>query len=243
MGTNEMSANSLNVAGRTHPLVITAAVAVTLFSAVGIAAVMGWLPTSTGQTPPAQAPIAVTESKTSPAAVAAREPAPAPKPVARSRPAPKQVVAESTPMPYPLYPPVYDAPSTPAPVIAQAPTPLPAVEPAKAVCNDCGVIEAVFANQKQDSASGAGAAAGGVLGGVLGHQMGNGRGRDLMTAVGAIGGAIAGHQIEKSRRASTTYEIVVRFEDGTTRRFNQAEQPSWRSGDRVRVVDGAIRAI
>src|SRR6266705_1322030 len=39
-----------------HPLVIIAATAVTLFSLVGIAAVLGWIPTSVGGGATAQAP-------------------------------------------------------------------------------------------------------------------------------------------------------------------------------------------
>jgi outer membrane lipoprotein SlyB len=223
-----------NVIRRTHPILIIAALAVTLFSAAGTAALLGWLPASTGQTP-AQPLLPVTEAK--PVAPIAQAPeAAALKPVRKPKPAaPRYVAADPAPTPY------YEAPvSSPPAVLAQAPA---VIEPPKPVCNDCGVIEAVFANKKQDAPSGAGAAAGGVLGGVLGHQVGNGRGRDLMTVVGAVGGAIAGHQIEKSRRVSTSYEIVVRLDDGTTQRFTQAEQPAWRSGDRVRVVNGAVRSI
>ena len=44
----------------THPLIIIAAITVTLFSLVGIGAVLGWIPTSvggnTGAAPVAQAP-------------------------------------------------------------------------------------------------------------------------------------------------------------------------------------------
>jgi outer membrane lipoprotein SlyB len=76
---------------------------------------------------------------------------------------------------------------------------------------------------------------------VVGHQVGNGRGRDLMTVVGAVGGAIAGHQIEKSRKTSTVYEVQVRFEDGTSQRITQVEPPVFREGDRVRMVNGALR--
>jgi len=48
-------------ARQTHPLMIIAAIAITLFSLVGIGAVLGWIPTSVGtpgaaSTPVAQAP-------------------------------------------------------------------------------------------------------------------------------------------------------------------------------------------
>ena len=41
----------------------------------------------------------------------------------------------------------------------------------------------------------AGSIVGGILGGVLGHQIGGGSGRDVATALGAIGGAFAGHSV------------------------------------------------
>ncbi|MBI4756252.1 MAG: glycine zipper 2TM domain-containing protein [Betaproteobacteria bacterium] len=84
--------------------------------------------------------------------------------------------------------------------------------------------------------------AGGVVGGLLGHQIGGGRGKDLATVAGAVGGAVAGHQIEKSVRKTTRYEVTVRFEDGSTKVFSQDQQPTWRSGDRVKVTNGAIAA-
>ena len=112
---------------------------------------------------------------------------------------------------------------------------------AKPVCKDCGVIESIVEREKAGEASGVGAVGGGVLGGVVGHQIGGGRGRDIATVVGAVGGAVAGHQIEKSMKKTTFYEITVRFEDGSTRVFSEATQPTWRQGDRVKLVNGELR--
>lgn len=36
------------------------------------------------------------------------------------------------------------------------------------------------------------------------------------------------------------HEVVVRYEDGTTGVFSQADPPAWRAGDKVRVVDGTM---
>jgi outer membrane lipoprotein SlyB len=107
-------------------------------------------------------------------------------------------------------------------------------------CFDCGTIESVRQIEKKGEGSGLGAVAGGLLGGLLGHQTGGGRGRDVMTVVGAVGGAVAGHQIEKNTKKSTAYEVTVRFEDGTTRILQQANEPAWRMGDRVRVINSEI---
>jgi hypothetical protein len=37
------------------------------------------------------------------------------------------------------------------------------------------------------------------------------------------------------------YQIVVRYEDGTKGLFTQATPPTWRSGDKVRVINGVIQ--
>ena len=39
-----------------------------------------------------------------------------------------------------------------------------------------------------------------------------------------------------------SYEITVRFDNGTTSVISLAEPPTWKSGDKVRVVDGEILA-
>lgn len=70
-------------------------------------------------------------------------------------------------------------------------------QPAQAVCNECGTVTDVKTVKIDGNASGAGAVAGGVLGGVLGHQVGGGAGKDLATIGGVVGGAYAGHQVEK----------------------------------------------
>lgn len=88
-------------------------------------------------------------------------------------------------------------------------------------CNDCGVVVAVREVKQPGQATGVGAVAGGVVGGVVGNQFGGGRGKDAMTAIGVVGGAIAGHEIEKQSRAQTVYHVEVKMEDGSTRSFTQ----------------------
>src|SRR2546427_12891910 len=46
-------------ARQTHPLIIIAAIAITLFSLVGIGAVLAWIPTSVGNPAAASAPVAL----------------------------------------------------------------------------------------------------------------------------------------------------------------------------------------
>ena len=75
---------------------------------------------------------------------------------------------------------------------------------------------------------------------MLGHQVGSGRGNTAATVVGALGGALAGNEIEKNRNTTSHWEVRVRLEDGTNRTVRFDQQPSWRSGDRVRIENGRI---
>jgi outer membrane lipoprotein SlyB len=108
---------------------------------------------------------------------------------------------------------------------------------AAAACKDCGTVVDVRTVKKEGEASGAGAVIGGIAGGVLGHQIGSGRGRDVATVAGAAGGAYAGHQVEKSRKSTTSYQVVVKLEDGRKRTFSFADPTSYRVGDKVKIVD------
>ena len=111
--------------------------------------------------------------------------------------------------------------------------------PARAVCNTCGVVEAVRYMQVKGEASGLGAVAGGVVGGVLGHQVGSGRGNTVATIAGAGAGAYAGHQVEKNVKKKSYYEIAVRLDNGKRRTLTQDVQPRFHDGDRVRIVNGS----
>jgi outer membrane lipoprotein SlyB len=200
---------------RTHPLVILAAGAVSLFSLVGIGAVMGWIPTSTGQSAgTAVAPIPEQPAQPEPPKPAEHKAQP--KPVARSEP-PRQA------------PRAFVAPPPSSPVVAE-------------VCRDCAVIEEIREVEKAGEGSGVGAVGGAVVGGILGHQVGSGRGKDLATVLGALGGGIGGNQIEKTVKKEKEYQIIVRYDDGSRGTFTQATTPSWHRGDKVKVINGAIQA-
>jgi outer membrane lipoprotein SlyB len=202
----------------THPLIIIAAITVTLFSLVGIGAVLGWIPTSvggnTGAAPVAQAP---EQAKAQP------EPA---KPAEA-----KPVVKQTKPRPI--------AKTEPPQPVAQAVVPPPPPMVA-AVCRECAVIEEVREVEKAGQTSGVGAVGGAVVGGVIGHQVGRGRGKDVATVLGAIGGGVAGNQIEKNVKKTMEYQIVVRYENGTKGLFIQATPPTWRIGDKVKIINGTI---
>ena len=108
---------------------------------------------------------------------------------------------------------------------------------ALALCNECGTVVNLKTVKKEGEASGVGAVAGGIIGGVLGHQVGSGRGNDVATVAGAAGGAYAGHTIEKNQKATTSYVVSVKMEDGAERTFTYRQPTSYKVGDKVKIVD------
>ncbi len=119
---------------------------------------------------------------------------------------------------------------------AKAPGSAPA-----AACGNCGVVESVSAVTRKGEGSGVGAVAGGVLGAVVGNQMGKGDGRKAMTVLGAVGGGLAGHEVEKHSKSSTVHRVKVRMDDGSLRTVEQAQAP--RPGDRVKIEGGTLRQV
>jgi outer membrane lipoprotein SlyB len=202
---------------RTHPLIIIAAATVSLFSLVGIGAVMGWIPTSTGQNSPSAAVAPIPERPAQPEPPKAVERHAQQKPVARAEPRHR------------------------AEEVAVAPPPPPRAVVA-AVCRECAVVEDVRAIEKPGQGSGVGAVGGAVVGGVLGHQVGSGRGKDLATILGAVGGAFGGNEVEKTVKKEKEYQIVVRYDDGSKGTFTQATEPGWHRGDHVKVINGALQS-
>jgi outer membrane lipoprotein SlyB len=108
------------------------------------------------------------------------------------------------------------------------------------LCTSCGTIDSIRVIEKPGEASGVGMIAGGVLGGLVGHQVGQGRGNTAATIVGAAGGAYAGNQVEKNVKKVAHYDISVRMDDGTLRTVGYDVEPGFRTGDKVRFVDGRM---
>jgi outer membrane lipoprotein SlyB len=109
-------------------------------------------------------------------------------------------------------------------------------------CSECGVVQSVREIDTKGEGSGLGVVGGAVAGGVLGHQVGNGDGNTVATVIGAVGGAVAGNEIEKRVKSTKSFEITVHFEDGSSRVITEANATSWRSGDKVKVVNGVIQS-
>lgn len=230
--TNETSTTSQASGSRIHPLVAGAAVSLIALSLTGIAAMTGWIGSPSAQSLPAktaEAPDAGAKAVADADAAKAAADASAGKAATAGRTdgAPARVAAQPRPRG-----------NTGSHVANQGSS--YGGRQVAVRCADCAVVESVRTVQKQGEGTGLGAVGGGVVGGLLGNQVGKGHGRDAMTVIGAVGGAYAGHQIEKSARSTTQYQTTVRFEDGSVRTFTSAQAVSWQPGDRVRVVNGQL---
>lgn len=130
--------------------------------------------------------------------------------------------------------------SAPPQPVQQPPQQAAPVAPAPPPCTNCGTVDSIRVVEQAGEASGAGIIAGGVLGGLLGHQIGQGRGNTAATIVGAAGGAYAGHQVEKNLKKGTRFDISVRMDDGTLRSVSYDAEPGFKTGDKVKFVDGKL---
>lgn len=196
---------------RIHPLMAAAAVGVLLVSLTGVAAMTGLLPTS-HSTPNLMMSSSTQENGES-----------------------SKTAANTTD----------DSPSKSTSGITHQPTTHTssnsyAQHEQAAVCHSCGKVESIQVVQQQAKPSGLGVAAGAVVGGLLGNQVGAGNGRALSTVAGAVGGGFAGNEIEKRTHTTTSFQVHVRMEDGQLRTFPTSSQNSWRVGDHVKVVNGAL---
>lgn len=163
----------------------------------------------------------------------AKETAAAPAPVveiaAASAPVAAAPVAEPTPAPKPVAKPKHVV----APKAVTAPTPAPA--PVKAVCANCGTVVAVNVVEVAGKESGAGVVIGGAVGGLLGNQIAQHKDKELATLAGAVGGAVAGHYIEKNMKKSKAYDVVVKMENGEERTLSHTADPALVAGDKVKI--------
>jgi outer membrane lipoprotein SlyB len=215
--------------GRHHPMMIFAALAVILFCLAGTAAIMGWIPSSIGGNAGNR------ELNDSDRALLASQLAatPAAAPALAAAPMPEAAPREAAPREEEAAPEARRAAERPR--VAQHAR-------ASNWCGNCGNVESVRVITHRAQGSGLGAAGGAVLGGLLGHQVGGGNGQKLATVAGAVGGAVVGNQVEGNMKATKSYEIRVRLDNGSTRTFHQNSAPRWASGDRVRIVKGALRS-
>jgi outer membrane lipoprotein SlyB len=236
-----------------HPMLWVAAISLTLLSFAGIASLTGLLPTksaamqtiSVNDVAPvyaALAPAAVPAQPALPPAAVVPEPVrqalpvEVPPPVVK-KPVKKKVVVQNAPHPAAETPPHM---SSGVPPDYAPPSPVVTAPPAPPPCTNCGVISGIRQVAQEGQGTGLGVVAGGLLGGLLGNQVGNGKGRTLATIAGAVGGGYVGNRVEKSQRETVAYQISVRMENGSDQVIESSSEPSWRTGDHVKLVNGSI---
>lgn len=108
------------------------------------------------------------------------------------------------------------------------------------ICNECGRVTGVRVVEKAGDTGAGGMIAGGVVGALLGRQVGAGRGKDVATIAGAAGGAYAGNKIESNMKATKTWVVSVRFDNGGERAFNFDSDPGLMTGDPVKASGNGI---
>lgn len=119
-------------------------------------------------------------------------------------------------------------PVAPPPAVAPAPAPRPRPEhhverepeyapPPPPVCGDCGTIVSVQEERVAGQATALGTLGGAGAGAAAGGQFGKKSGKFAMMALGAVGGAFAGREVESQVRAKDVYHVVVNMEAGGTR--------------------------
>ena len=103
-----------------------------------------------------------------------------------------------------------------------------------------GVVQSIdLYREGHEPPVGLGAVLGGVAGGVIGHQVGSGRGRDVATIAGALGGAYIGNDVQKATERDR-YRITVQLDGGAKLVVEQVGEGALRVGDRVRVVNNRV---
>jgi len=103
-------------------------------------------------------------------------------------------------------------------------------------CGDCAVVESIRRVETAREGDGVvGAITGGLLGAILGNQLAGRDLRDVARLVGAVGGAIAGREIERSQGRAVHYDVLLRRPDGSSQVHRYERLPPLRVGQTVRL--------
>ena len=98
-----------------------------------------------------------------------------------------------------------------------------------------GVVERIIDTELPgDHHSGVGAVVGGLAGLGVGSLIGAGTGRDVAMVLGAVGGAVAGHEVEKRYdKPIPAQQVIVRVGSGVLVSVTQPVNPGISKGQRV----------
>ncbi len=91
--------------------------------------------------------------------------------------------------------------------------------------------------------SGEGTFLGAIVGAIIGHQIGGGSGKDVATAAGAVLGGMIGSNLNKAN----AQELIIRLDSGeeisTIVRVDRTRNFWFRAGDRVRIFVRGNRIV
>ena len=119
--------------------------------------------------------------------------------------------------------------------------PSQATTPRSAPTAGVGRVVGIDPIRTRPQGSGVGAVAGGVVGGLIGNKV---IGGTAATAIGAVGGAVAGNNLERNHREGVAgYHVHIRLDDGRSRTIDQSHVGNLHVGDRVRVHQGEVRRL
>lgn len=108
-----------------------------------------------------------------------------------------------------------------------------------------GVIEQITATQiASNQHQGVGAVLGGLAGVGIGSLIGGGTGRDVAMVAGAVGGALAGNEIQKRHAQPIEgQQIFVRMKSGVLVEVTQPVNPNLRVGQEVFIQGSGESAV
>lgn len=105
-----------------------------------------------------------------------------------------------------------------------------------------GTLEGARMVKLEGSRSGMGALAGGTIGGIAGSSMGKGKGKVLMTVIGALAGVGVGAAMEEGSSASRGLELIIRMDNGQVIAvIQEMSDEAFSNGQRVRVISDGRR--
>ena len=111
-----------------------------------------------------------------------------------------------------------------------------------AACDECATVQEVKKERRKGEGGAVGIVAGAAAGGLLGNQIGSGNGRTLATVGGAVAGGFAGNEVQKHLSKKEVWVTRVKLRDGSERRFEQENEPSWQPGTVVKIRNNSTLA-
>jgi outer membrane lipoprotein SlyB len=108
----------------------------------------------------------------------------------------------------------------------------------KVRCAGCGVVESVRRIDRREFAGGVCTVAGSDRLQIMGNADGGDEYGGVATLADTVDGVLTGRPGAVKMKVTSTFQIVVRFRDGSRRVFNEAAARTLRSGERIQVIAG-----